>query len=74
MHNDFDRLFSLGIDIPTCKTLLEQIKEIMVESDWHNVDKESVQLLGPTQVQKQLYSVVDDYERNLKIMLKKIMD
>jgi hypothetical protein len=37
-HNDLDRYFALGMDVPRCQKLLERIKELQQTSDWHIVD------------------------------------
>lgn len=38
-HNDLDRLFALGMDVPRCQKLLDRIKELQQASDWHTVDR-----------------------------------
>lgn len=43
--NNIDVIFAKGIDVTNCKRLLDHIKDLMVESDWHIVDKDTVNLM-----------------------------
>lgn len=43
VSNDLDYLFGKGINIEARSRILQSIKELMVESDWHTIDKEVVE-------------------------------
>lgn len=73
LHNDLDRLFAKGIDVAVCKKVLSSMKDLMVESDWHIINKEVVEKMHPRDVQLHLTAVVNDYERASKKKMDSIM-
>lgn len=64
------------MDIPVRTALLQSIKELMVESDWHIIDRYSVEkanLKEPEGTQKHLDSMVYEYEHSLKDKISKLL-
>ena len=48
-YNDLDRLFAYGMDVPACKKLLAQIKDLTESNqDWAFVNKDLVDTLNAT--------------------------
>lgn len=43
-RNNVDSLFTRGMDIPTCKRILDHMKELMTESNWYIINKDTVNL------------------------------
>ena len=69
VHNDLDRLFAKGIDVPTCKRVLEACQELEKRTNWASIDKEVVNQLVPKECQKHLQAIVNDGER---LVIKKL--
>ncbi len=51
-RNNLDSLFTRGMDVPTCKRILDHMKDLMIESDWHIVNKDTVNLQQSQDVKK----------------------
>lgn len=43
LDNNIETVFGNGFDLDTRAKLLSGIKDLMVESDWHKIDKEAVE-------------------------------
>lgn len=43
-RNNIDSLFTRGMDVTTCKRILDQMQELMIESNWHVLNKDVVNL------------------------------
>ena len=41
--NDLERIFAEGINVIQRKKILDAIKELSIESDWHSINKEVVE-------------------------------
>ena len=68
-NNDLDSLFTKGMDITLCKSILDRVNEMIKHSDQNEIDTKIVTRAGPTDVSLHLQSVVEDYEQ---FMVKKL--
>jgi gas vesicle protein len=72
-YNDLDRLFAYGMDVPACKKLLAQIKDLTESNqDWAIVNKDLFDTLNATDLKPCLQSIVNDYEKHHNAKLKKM--
>lgn len=72
-YNDLDRLFAFGMDLPACKKLLAQIKDLTESaSDWATINKDLFDTLNATDLKPCLQSIVNDYEKHHKAKLRKM--
>ena len=46
-HNNLDRIFAKGIDVNTCKLLLQRIAELEEETNWAEIDKDVILQYNP---------------------------
>lgn len=54
VHNDLDRLFAKGIDVPTCKRLLQKIAELEESTNWAEIDKDAIEKYNPKECSQHL--------------------
>lgn len=54
------------MDVTTCKRVLTQISEIMLESNWHLIEKDVANKQDSQDIRRQLEMIVFEYETGLK--------
>ena len=62
------------MDAVTCGRILDEVREIMIVTDWHLFDKTVAEKAGTSEIGLHLQNIVENYESFLSVKLQNTID